>query len=87
MGAVELTVLSNRSAESADQDQTARMCRLILLYTIRISMVTNGTIRANEDTFKCIRTPDLDAIPAPIAQLVRALDLKTRGCGFDSRAG
>ena len=26
-------------------------------------------------------------LPARIAQLVRALDLKTRGCGFDSRAG
>ena len=25
--------------------------------------------------------------PAHIAQLVRALDLKTRGCGFKSRAG
>ena len=25
--------------------------------------------------------------PARIAQLVRALDLKTRGCGFESRAG
>ena len=25
--------------------------------------------------------------PARLAQLVRALDLKTGGCGFDSRAG
>ena len=25
--------------------------------------------------------------PAPIAHLVRAFDLKTRGSGFDSRAG
>ena len=28
-----------------------------------------------------------DLVPAHIAQLVRALDLKARGCGFDSRAG
>ena len=26
-------------------------------------------------------------VPARIAQLDRALELKTRGCGFDSRAG
>ena len=29
----------------------------------------------------------LDTKPARIAQLVRALDLKTQGCGFHSRAG
>ena len=26
-------------------------------------------------------------VPARMAQLVRALNLKTRGCGFDPRAG
>ena len=26
-------------------------------------------------------------IPASTAQLDKAIDLKTRGCGFDSRAG
>ena len=32
---VSLTEIDDRSAESAEQDQTTRMCRLILLYTIR----------------------------------------------------
>ena len=38
----------DRIAESAEQDQTARMCRLILLYTFRkvnSKPVTNGEIR------------------------------------------
>ena len=30
-----LTEISDRLAESADQDQTARSCSLILLYTLR----------------------------------------------------
>ena len=32
---VPLTEINERAAESAEQDQTARMCRLILLYTLR----------------------------------------------------
>ena len=32
---VSLIGISDRVVESADQDQTARMCRLILLYTLR----------------------------------------------------
>ena len=30
-----LTESNNKAAESTDQDQTARMCRLILLCTLR----------------------------------------------------
>ena len=38
-----------RIAESADQDQTARMCSLILIYTLRQnnSMVASGKIGVN----------------------------------------
>ena len=32
---VSLTEINDRTVESAEQDQTARMCRLILLYTLR----------------------------------------------------
>ena len=32
---VPLTEFKYSATESADQDQTARMCRLILLYTLR----------------------------------------------------
>ena len=32
---VSSTETNNRIAESAEQDQTARMCSLILLYTLR----------------------------------------------------
>ena len=32
---LSLTEISDQAAESAEQDQTARMCRLILFYTIR----------------------------------------------------
>ena len=32
---VSLTEINDRAAESAEQDQTARTCRLILLYTLR----------------------------------------------------
>ena len=32
---VQLTETNDSAAESAEQDQTARMCRLILLYTLR----------------------------------------------------
>ena len=30
-----LSVSNDKEVESAEQDQTARMCRLILLYTLR----------------------------------------------------
>ena len=36
---------------------------------------------------KGVGLPQTGEIPAPIAQLVRALDSKNRGCGFDDRAG
>ena len=32
---VSLSGIDDKAAESAEQDQTARMCRLILLYTLR----------------------------------------------------
>ena len=32
---VLLTGMTDKTAESAEQDQPARMCRLILLYTLR----------------------------------------------------
>ena len=32
---VSLTEINDRIAESADQDQPVRMCRLILLHTLR----------------------------------------------------
>ena len=32
---VSLSEINDNAAESAEQDQTARMCRLILLYTLR----------------------------------------------------
>ena len=36
MGGFALTEFyTNKTAESAEQDQTARMCSLILLYTLR----------------------------------------------------
>ena len=35
LGCVSWTEIHNRTAESAEQDQTARMCRLILPYTLR----------------------------------------------------
>ena len=44
---VSLTKINDRAAESVKQDQTARMCRMILLYTIRKNkwMVENARIR------------------------------------------
>ena len=35
LGWLSLRKINNRVAESAEQDQHARMCRLILLYTLR----------------------------------------------------
>ena len=35
VGGVPLTKVNDRTAESVEQDQTARMCRLILLYALR----------------------------------------------------
>ena len=35
MDGIPLIEFDDRTAESVEQDQTARMCRLILLYTIR----------------------------------------------------
>ena len=35
LGEVPFTAIDNGLAESANQDQIARMCRLILLYTLR----------------------------------------------------
>ena len=35
MGAILLKEIKGRETESADQDQTARMCSLILLYPFR----------------------------------------------------
>ena len=32
---ISLTVMNDRAAESAEQEQTARMCSLFLLYTLR----------------------------------------------------
>ena len=42
-----LTKNTDTAAKSAGQDQTARMCRLILLYTLykNESVVTKGRIR------------------------------------------
>ena len=34
-GEVLMTVTNDRTVESVEQDQTARMCRLILVYTFR----------------------------------------------------
>ena len=40
---VLLTELNKRASESAEQDQTARMCSLILLYTLRETNLTSRT--------------------------------------------
>ena len=44
MNKVSSTEVDDRVAESAEQDQTARMCRLILLYSLRQNkpMTANG---------------------------------------------
>ena len=39
------------------------------------------------ELFPKTRVLKLSCPPARIAQLARALDLKTQGCGFDGRAG
>ena len=41
---VTLTEIRDRSAERAEQDQTARMCRLILLYSHRKTSLWSGTV-------------------------------------------
>ena len=38
------TEINDRPTESARQDRTARMCRLILLHTLRKTMAANGRI-------------------------------------------
>ena len=47
---ISLMDISDRETESAEQDQTARMCSLILLYTLRQKkrkvMVANCRVRA-----------------------------------------
>ena len=50
---VPLTEFMYRATESADQDQTARMCRLILIYTFRNKKATggNGRIRNKRQVF------------------------------------
>ena len=35
LGGISLTEFHDETTESVEQDQTARMCRLILLYTLR----------------------------------------------------
>ena len=35
LGGILCTEIKDRPVESAEQDQTARMCSLILLYTLR----------------------------------------------------
>ena len=49
LGCVSWTEIHNRTAESAEQDQTARMCRLILPYTLRKNKpsVTKGKIQVD----------------------------------------
>ena len=44
------TGIDYRTARRAEQDQTARMCKLILLYTFRKikSMFANGGLSINE---------------------------------------
>ena len=38
-----LIYMSDRAAESAEQDQTARMCRLVLLYNLRRTIPCSST--------------------------------------------
>ena len=40
---IPFTEISDKAAKSAEQDQTARMCRLILLYTFRKKNGRSGT--------------------------------------------
>ena len=56
-----LTVVNDREAEGAEQDQTARMCRLILLYTsskINLLSQTSGWEQAIQNSIS-----DLHHIP------------------------
>ena len=44
---VLLSEMNYKAAEGVEQDQTARMCRLILIHTIRKSIVSNGRTSAH----------------------------------------
>ena len=52
---VSLTEVNHKTTESAEQDQPARMCMLILLYTLRKKQIKGRKWKNNDDyTVKCI---------------------------------
>ena len=74
-----LTIFNDREAESEDQDQSARMCSLILLYTLHKtkSKMANDMIRLNLFTIYLL----------PHSSVGSVADLRTGGRWLDPRPG
>ena len=52
------TETNDSAAESAEQDQTTRMCRLVLFYTFRKinTMVSNSSIRIKHEMRRVVKS-------------------------------